>query len=381
MISSSSGSHGGGEFYLAYLASGLVELRCEVTVLMSDGAHMEGLAKMISEICAVERMPLINTYHRKSRTIGSIFDRGQIRRVSDKILQLAPDVVHVNKQCVDDGLGVVQGAIRANLPMVTTIHVTRGMAELNAFGGRLRDWVAVNVLKQVSDPIVVVSNQCKQSWKELSGQSENVVVVPNGTRPADGRSKESVRQEWGAKQGDVFIGTIARIEEQKNPLFLVPIVAALPNNVHMFWIGDGSTREQLESEISKHEVEDRFHLLGWQDNAKSLLSGLDVFVLPSLYEGFPFAILEAMSASLPCVVSDVDGNGESVVHNETGFVLALNDADQWSAHLLKLANEEMLRDQMGRAGRIRFDQEYDVSVMAKRTLDVYQRSVSLRVGA
>jgi len=112
--------------------------------------------------------------------------------------------------------------------------------------------------------------------------------------------------------------------------------------------------------------------LGWQDNAGDLLSGFDIFVLPSLYEGFPFAILEAMSASLPCVVSDVDGNSESVIHESTGLVLPVNDSAAWIAGLKRLIANPQLRQSLGSAARNRFDQEYDLSVMAKRTLEVYE---------
>jgi len=373
LISSSSGSHGGGEFYLVLLAQGLVDLGCEVTVLMSDGSHMDGLNDMLSSSCAVERMPLINTYHRKTRVLGSVFDQSQIHRIYERIVQLAPDVVHINKQCVDDGLGILIASDRTQLPCVVTVHVTRTMSELRAIAGRLRDWLSRRVLRGSGIHFVAVSDRCRNELQAVLGADETVTAIANGTTPAATDARHKLRENWNLDLDQIVLGTVARIEEQKNPLFLVRVVAALPDHVHLVWIGDGRLRQQLEAEIVRYSLQDRFHLLGWQDQAKDQMCGFDVFVLPSLYEGFPFAILEAMSAGLPCVVSDVDGNGESVLHEKTGYVLPVSDTEQWVNSLQTLINTRNKRAEFGCAGFDRFQQEFDVSVMARRTMAVYEK--------
>ena len=374
LISSSSGSHGGGEFYLKFLADGLADLGCTVIALMSDGEHMDGLADMMAGNCQIERIPLVNTYHRKTRTIGSVLDLAQIRRIQDSINAIAPDIVHLNKQCVDDGLSLIKGAVSSGRPAVTTIHVTRSMKSLNAALGSIRDWISVKTMQQASLPTITVSERSSIDWQQLIPDS-NVSVVPNGTPRLLTDARLTIRQRWGIKDDDIALGTIARIEEQKNPLFLPRVIAGLPNHVHMFWVGDGRMRAALEAEIDRLNVADRFHLLGWKDNAKALLPGFDVFVLPSLYEGFPFAILEAMSAGLPCVVSDVDGNGESVVDGQTGFVLPVNDFVHWTSRLQELIDQPSLRARFGGAALQRFEEEYHVSVMARRTIAVYKKVI------
>ena len=374
LISSSSGSHGGGEFYLNTLADGLLNQDCEVVVLMSDGKHMNGLAEMMPRRCDVIRAPLINTYHRKLRTIGSVLDSRQARTICEIIKKNKPDIVHINKQCVDDGLSIVKGAVSANLPTVATVHVTRSMQSLGASLGLFRDWMSRRVMRQNSFPIITVSQRSADDWRELVPQSR-VCVVPNGTTGPTKQDRIKIRESWDVSPSEIVVGTIARIEEQKNPLFMPQIVADLPSHVHMVWIGDGRMREDLEAEIERHNVADRFHLLGWKENAKNLLCGMDVFVLPSIYEGFPFAILEAMSVGLPCVVSDVDGNGESVVDGTTGDVLPVNDVGQWTRSLERLVLQDGLRKEYGEAALARFSAEYDVSIMAKRTVAVYEEAI------
>lgn len=377
LISSSSGSHGGGEFYLILLARGLVELGCDVTVLMSSGSHMDGISLKLQTICNVDRIKLTNTYHRKTRTIGSILDRGQIKRIKSRIAQLAPDVVHINKQCIDDGLGIVIAASKAKRPTVVTVHVTRSMSSLGAAAGRIRDLVSKRVMADYPCPVIATSDQCGQDWLRLHSKS-NMTIIPNGVRAVvapTGQSKLHQLLKRERIDNQIIIGTVARIEPQKNPLFLPAVIAGLPKNVRMVWVGDGSQRTALEAEIAKQGVGDRFELLGWREDAQDLLRGLDIFVLPSLFEGFPFAILEAMSAGLPCVVSDVDGNVESVLHKKTGEVVPVNDTSAWTECLNALVRDPDLRLHYGQQALERFNSEYELSVMAKRTLACYQTAV------
>ena len=375
LISSSSGSHGGGEFYLKFLADGLVSEGCEVNALMSDGSHMDGLADMMKDNCTVTRIPLVNTYQRKLRTIGSVLDKKQIQRVRQAIDLISPDVVHLNKQCIDDGLGILAALCQLELPSVTMIHVPQSMAALKARMGKLRDSISRKWIQRSRSLLITASTTCKNQLENFAGPSQQVVEISNGVTAASTDGRAANRKDWGFKESEFVMGTVARIEEQKNPLFMPQIVANLPSHVHMIWIGDGRMREDLEAEIERHNVADRFHLLGWKENAKNLLCGMDVFVLPSIYEGFPFAILEAMSVGLPCVVSDVDGNGESVVDGTTGDVLPVNDVGQWTRSLERLVLQDGLRKEYGEAALARFSAEYDVSIMAKRTVAVYEKAI------
>src|SRR5262249_20757357 len=141
--------------------------------------------------------------------------------------------------------------------------------------------------------------------------------------------RDALRRDWRCGSDDIVLGCVARIEPQKNPLFVPELLAQLPPNVRVVWIGDGSLREALRQSAAALGVADRLILPGWQHNARASMVAFDLFVLPSRYEGFPFAILEAMAAGLPCVVSDVDGVAEAVVDGQTGYVCPPNALDVW----------------------------------------------------
>jgi glycosyltransferase involved in cell wall biosynthesis len=196
-------------------------------------------------------------------------------------------------------------------------------------------------------------------------------LVWNGVSAAPARDREALRREWGCGPEDILLGCVARIEPQKNPLFIPKLLAQLPANVRLVWIGDGSLREALRESAAALGVSDRLMLPGWQHNARALMAGFDLFTLPSLYEGFPFAILEAMAAGLPCVVSDVDGVAEAVVDGETGYVCPPNALDVWLDRIRRYLADPDHRRQAGLRARARYAENFSLDVMARKTAEVY----------
>lgn len=372
LVSASSGSRGGGEFYFHGLATGLRFLGHEVDLVLSEGSHMDEFAATMQSCANVIRIPMTNTYHRRSRLLGAVLDRKGRRTAEECFRSLAPDIVHINKQNLEDGLELVLAGSSSRIPAVATIHVTRSAAELGAVAGGLRDFVTRRTLRRARLPLVGTSPTCTQDLKRFIGDNKiRCHNVTNGAFRA-GSDRASARRIGGVSDTGLVIGTLARIEQQKNPLFVPKLLSQLPEKVQFLWIGDGSMREELEAEAQKLGVSDRLMITGWMPDARDLLAGLDVFVLPSLFEGFPFAILEAMSAGLPCVVSDVDGTRDSVTDNVCGHRCPVDDLPVWHAAMSQLLTSQDLREQMGAAAKARYEQEFSLETMATRTAEVYE---------
>lgn len=100
---------------------------------------------------------------------------------------------------------------------------------------------------------------------------------------------------------------------------------------------------------------------------------MDIFVLTSNWEGLPNAIMEAMASGLPCVVTDVGGNGELVVDGETGYVVPPNDPATMAQKILCLFKNEKLRKEMGMAGRRRIEKDFSVDKMVSETKEIYEK--------
>jgi glycosyltransferase involved in cell wall biosynthesis len=312
LVSSSSGSKGGGELYLVGLAQGLAALGHEILCVLSDHARMDGLAELLEPHGSVHRLRFQNTYDRRLRNLGSVLSRSDIRRLTEEFSNLGADVIHLNKQNTEDGLDLLQAGQNARGELLTTIHVTRSMRQLQAQAGWARDWITNRVLRSAPWPIITTAKSSVEDLARIGISRDRVHLVYNGVADAPRSDREAVRGQWDIGPAEIVLGCVARLEPQKNPLFLPPLLRRLPAHVRLVWIGDGSLMEPMRKSAAEHGVTDRIVLPGWQHDARSMMAGFDVFVLPSIYEGFPFAILEAMAAGLPTIASDVDGVGESV---------------------------------------------------------------------
>jgi glycosyltransferase involved in cell wall biosynthesis len=382
LASASSGSHGGGELYLDLLAEGLHGAGHEVHSYLAAHPRMNELAALLGRWGPVHRSAhLTNTYDRRFRSLGAVLAGGAHRRIAAELVALRPDVVHINKQNLEDGLDLLRAGHRSGLPLVCDIHVTRTMAALGSAAGGARDWVARRAIRAARADYIATAAACHRQLSAFvpTLPPDRIHLVLNGVRTVPPGDRGALRAEWGCAPGDVVLGTVARIEEQKDPLFALELLAQLPANVRLVWIGDGRLRAAFEQRARELGLTDRVHLDGWRTDASRRMAGFDVFLLPSRYEGFPFAVLEAMAAGLPCVVSDVDGTREAVADGATGWLCPSRAPAVWLPRLNALVADPEARTRMGTAGRARVDELFSLEAMARGTAAVYEVAMSRAV--
>jgi len=172
-------------------------------------------------------------------------------------------------------------------------------------------------------------------------------------------------------QGPV-IGSLARLDRQKGFDILVEALPALPGATALL-VGDGEEREPLLRQAVSLGVDDRLEVTGWQENARDYLTALDVFVLPSRFEGFPLSIPEAMLADLPVVASDVGSVAEAVVDGETGLLVAPEDPAALAGAVRSLLADPGRRKEMGRRGRLRALELFSSARMARAFEALYEQ--------
>ncbi|HTQ40763.1 MAG TPA: glycosyltransferase family 4 protein [Pirellulales bacterium] len=379
LASASSGSQGGGELYMAGLAKQLVAEGHQIDLVLSDHPRMDGLADMIGAEIRVHRIPYVNSYDRKLRVFGAVFSRRTVATMTKVFQTIRPDIIHINKQNVEDGLDLILAARRSGFPHVSTIHITHSMQSLNAVAGRLRDALTRRQLRTTGSHYLTTADAGRvELSKYLQSQEHAATIhlVRNGVAPAPTADRAAIRQEWNCGPRDIVLGCVARIERQKNPLFLVELLSRMPENVRVIWVGDGRMRGELESAASRYGVSNRLRIEGWRSDARVRMAGFDVFVLPSEYEGFPFAALEAMAAGLPCVVSDADGIREAIIDGENGRLLPPSDMVAWVAAIEQAVADPPLRARWGAAALRRYQQHFSLEAMACGTAAVYRKVIA-----
>ena len=380
LVSSGSGSRGGGEIYLRLLAEGLASAGHVVTALVPEAGRMDELAASIAAFAHVVRFPFRATYERPLRPLGAVLDRSQRARLAALFASLGADVIHVNQQVAEDGLDLVLAAVASGVPWVSTVHVARSSASLGARVGVLRDFIAIAALRRANGPIIAVSDASRRQLAARFGSNapplhvvHNGVSVPNEKALTEARAV--ARAAWGAGDEVVVVGAVGRIEAQKNPLALVDYLTPVVGDARLLavWIGDGAMRSDLEKRAARFTEAFPLVVDGWRQDAATRLAGLDISLLPSHFEGLPLALLEAMHAGLPVIAARADGIVEAVLDGKTGWT-CLKERD-WTTALKRLVTDANLRARFGSAGRRDALNRFSVATMTAGTTQVYQSAM------
>lgn len=152
---------------------------------------------------------------------------------------------------------------------------------------------------------------CSQLAGRAMFEDQEFTVIPNVIQTEkyrfDPTMRKSVRQKMNATDKFV-VGTVGRLAEQKNPFFAMDVFECLQkqvSNAEYWWVGSGSLDDQVKAYVEKKGLFGKVKLLGSRNDIVDLYQGMDVFFLPSLFEGLSIVTVEAQAMGLPCVVSDV----------------------------------------------------------------------------
>jgi glycosyltransferase involved in cell wall biosynthesis len=166
---------------------------------------------------------------------------------------------------------------------------------------------------------------------------------------------------------EIVVGTAGRLVELKGIEYLIRAVAALRNDfptLRLEIAGFGPQRVRLEEEVARTDLAGRVKFLGWIDDIGSVLSRWDVFVLPSLEEGFPVAALDAMAAGLPVIASSVGGVPELIEDEKSGWLVPPRDVEALTARLRVLLGNSELCQSVGAAAFARVRDHFNAAQMA-----------------
>jgi glycosyltransferase involved in cell wall biosynthesis len=173
---------------------------------------------------------------------------------------------------------------------------------------------------------------------------------------------------------DLVLGTAGRLVELKGIEYLIRAAAALRAEFPKLRVeiaGAGPWKSKLLDEIARTGMTDRVDFLGWVDDIGSALNRWDVFVLPSLEEGFPIAALDAMAAGLPVIASAVGGAPELIVDGESGWLVPPRDVEALTLRLRQVLNEPELRLRARSAACTRVRDHFNSKQMAANFARLY----------
>lgn len=285
--------------------------------------------------------------------------------------RLQPDIVHTFLLTAS-----LYGRMAASLARVPVIIGS----EVNVYERKRRRHIWLERALMASTDCVVVSAQSVRDFylRQIHAAPTKVEVIYNAvdwdqlrtTRPRD-----EIRRSLGLAPDAFVVGTIARLTEQKGHRYLFDAVGqtAALKDLHLLVVGGG----HLEGELKRHAeavgISSRVHFAGPRRDLGDLLSAMDVFALPSLWEGLPLSLVLAMGAGVPVVSTTVAGVPEVVETERTGLLVPPADSSTLGQALGRLATEPELRDRLSAAGRASVLPRFGAEAYVNATTRLYQR--------
>lgn len=240
------------------------------------------------------------------------------------------------------------------------------------------------LLASRSAAIVAVSTgEASVVHRARLAQGDRVVVIPNGIEgpPATQPPTLDLRSHLNLASGTPLVGTAIRLVRQKAPLVFVEaadVVLQHDPQAHAVLMGDGPLRRGVERAAQGIAHRERLHILGHVPHASSLFAQLDVFVLPSRFEGMPYALLEAMAAGCAVVATDVTGSSDAVESGASGLLVPPGDAPALAAAMTDLLRDRPRRERLGEAAQMRVAREFSLEHMAAAHRELYARMAARR---
>jgi len=256
-------------------------------------------------------------------------------------------------------------------------HHGRGVVS----GSRVKRLIENINAKYLTDKLICVSHELKNYLQSLGYPKNKIVTIHNGIDCQQlilTKDREMLLNQYGIDQNTFVIGTASRIEAEKGYQFLLSATNSLINkgvNVCLFLVGDGSLSETYKREAAKLGIKDAVIFAGFKQDAINYINMFDVFVMMSLNEGIPIALIEAMCLSKTVVSSAVGGIPEVIDSMKNGILVPSGDADACADAIYDVYKDEILRKSLEDEAHLKAQNSFSADTCATETLALYERVI------
>lgn len=269
-----------------------------------------------------------------------------------------------------------------HLPLIYTVHGWSFHDDQPWPIRRLRA-MSEQCICHYSQEVICVSQSNADTGKDVFGLKQ-CHVIENGInleRFNPSAPLTDLRPQMHFHTDDFVIGFIARCTKQKNPIdFLKALEMAHQENPHVkgLFVGEGDMDADVDSFIKLHKMTDYLHRTPFRTDVPELLSAVNAYCLPSLWEGLSIALLEAMAMRKAIIATPTDGTSELIRHEENGLVVPFNDVTALSQAMLRLVGSPEEANRYGIAARTLVETRFNAQRVADAVMTIYQKSNKLR---
>ena len=262
------------------------------------------------------------------------------------------------------------------LPLIYTVHGWSFHDDQSKTVYNLRKW-SEKLICHYADKVICVSEGNAETGREAFGL-KSPVVIKNGVnlnRFNPNRLPSLQRTDFGFSETDFIIGFVARFTKQKAPLdFLeaVRIAHEKQNCIKGLFIGEGDMDAEVNDFISSHHMDSYVYRSPFRTDIPDILLLMDVYCLPSLWEGLSIGLLEAMATGRAIVVTPTDGTQEVISDGQNGIIIPFNSPDKASDAIVRLFSDEALRVKCKQNAVRLIDEKFNAQHTSDAVLDIYK---------
>lgn len=358
------GQIGGGESHLIDLIHGFIPAQTEAIVLAFTPGPMIDTLRQKGIKCYV-----VETSHpfdlRVSKAIKNIIKHEQIQIIHAHGSRAASNVVLIARQC--------------HIPLIYTVHGWSFHQDQSSLIYRLRA-MSEKIICRFSSKIICVSENNKETGENTFGL-KNCTVIENGIdlqKFNPDLNFKNIRKELGFSAEDFIIGFIARQTLQKAPLdFVKSITIAHHQNprIKALMVGDGDMKNEVEDYIRSEQAGSYIQTTSYRQDVPDLLNAMDVFCIPSLWEGLSIALLEAMAMRKALVVTPTDGTRDLIRPEMNGKIAPFSSPEKLAGQYIEYFVHQEQISQFGNACRQLIEQRFDSQRVSDQVTKIYQTFV------
>lgn len=351
--------YGGAEHHITLLARGFCGRGHKVTVIMRDEPALSGWEHSLHAIP-------VATFKEWTNPLG----------IARWLTEWHPNVLHIDLPCPYSaafGLPALLAKWTGVSVVVTSEHLPEVVAPR-----RFR--LAKQAFGRWIDAVVTESDANARSLIRLHGIAEDKIArvyfgvdAERFQRPAE-KQVPGIRHSLGFSRDDVVVALLGRLNPQKGHIYLLQAAALLKNRYpacKYLFVGDGDQRIALETAARAYGLQDNVVFMGFRNDIPTILQAVDVLVMPSLMEGLPFVLLEAMATGLPVIAFDLACLREVISHGVNGFLVTPQDSEALAVQLDSLLQDRSLWPSIGQKARETVVQRFSLESMIDTTEQLY----------
>jgi glycosyltransferase involved in cell wall biosynthesis len=357
------GKIGGGESHVIDLVEELNKDKYESVVLSFTEGPM------------VERMKAagVKTYVIETEKPFDFTKWAQVKKILE---EEQIDIVHAHGTRANSN--TFSSARKLQIPIVYTVHGWSFHPDQKFWLRKFRLLGEKFLVNKATLTICVSDNNLQDAQKEFSMKRAQVIKYGINLKKfnPDG-AFEDVRGQLDINKDTVLVGYIVRMTKQKDPLTLIRAIALVPAemNTKFLFVGDGDLMDDVKALAKELQVEDRIIFMNFRQDVPNILNAVDIYCLPSLWEGLPIGMLEAMAMRKAIVVTAIDGAKEVIENGKNGVTIPVKSPQKLADALIQLANDRELIHTMGENAGKTIAANFNVTTMTRQIEKVYDRLV------